>query len=150
TIEIVEPFKRVRLALGENAQGASFELDLIMRVPPHEEEPQFERHRGRLFLNTCRYAQLGRARGVIRLDGRSYDVHEDEWYAQRDHSWGVRLGVGQHEAGLQNSDVVTYNSMMINWLTAQFDDWAVYYYLIERGDGRVQFLSGAVVRGFGA
>jgi hypothetical protein len=149
TVQVLEPFKRIRLALDESSHGFSYELELIGRVPPHEELPQFGRNKGRVFVHTCRYAQLGRARGVIRLDGKSWDVKEDEWYAQRDHSWGIRLGVGQHEPGIQTSDVATFNSLMINWLTAQFDDWAVYYYLIEKATGKVDFLSGAVVRGFG-
>jgi len=73
-------------------------------------------------MNTCRMAQLGKARGWVKVDGKKYDIDEDSWRAQRDHSWGIRMGVGAPEQGVQSPDISFFANLMINWMTAQFED----------------------------
>lgn len=143
-IDVVEPFKKIRLHLGENNQGFGFDLEFLGALPPNEEKPQFGRMHGRTFVHTCRYAQMGRARGTVTVEGKRIDLDPASTYAQRDHSWGIRMGVGAQEQGVQGSDIQHFNGMMINWLTAQFSEWGVYYYLIEKQDGTIDYLSGAV------
>lgn len=147
---VEQPFRRIRLALDDNPQGISYELELLGRLQPGEERPQFGRMRGRLFVNTCRYAQLGRARGWVKVGDRRFEIDQEQHYAQRDHSWGIRMGVGAPEQGVQDQDIDPFRAMMINWLTAQFSDWGLYCYYIERADGRPMNLSGSVVRGLDA
>lgn len=143
--EVVEPYRRVHVSLGDNPQGFTFDVEFLGAFAPHEEKPQYGRQYGRTYIDTCRYAQLGRARGVVRLPGgATIDLKPHATYAQRDHSWGIRIGVGQPEQGLQVQDTAPFNSMMINWLTAQFETWGAYYYLIEKADGGIMYLSGAV------
>jgi hypothetical protein len=146
--EVVEGLKKIRLTLGDNEYGISYELEFVGRMPAHEEIPQVRRDKGRIFMNTCRMAQLGRAKGWVKVDGTTYDVDENLWRAQRDHSWGIRMGVGAPETGVQSPDISFFANLMINWLTAQFENWGVHYYLIEKADGTVEYLSGAVVYGF--
>ncbi|MEA1958775.1 MAG: hypothetical protein U9N44_03755, partial [Chloroflexota bacterium] len=147
--EVVEPLKRIHVALDKNEYGISYDLEFIGRMSAHEEIPQVRRDKGRTFMNTCRMSQLGTAKGWIKVDGKKYDVDEDSWRAQRDHSWGIRMGVGAPEQGVQSPDISFFFNLMINWLTAQFKDWGVMYYLIEKSDGTVEYLSGAVTYGFG-
>ena len=143
--EVTEPFRRIRVACGENTHDLSFELDFLGRFQPAEEEPQHKRSHGRVCVNTCRYAQLGRARGWIKVAGERYTVDEETFCAARDHSWGVRMGVGAPEQGVQAQDVADFTGMMINWIALQLPDKAITLYLIERADGHVERLTGHVV-----
>ena len=143
-IDIVEPYKKVRLHMGENPQGLAFDLEFLGALPPNEEKPQFGRMFGRTFVHTCRYAQMGRARGTVTVEGKRIELSADTTFGQRDHSWGVRMGVGAPAQGVQGTDIQHFNGMLINWLTAQFKEWGVYYYLIEKQGGRIDYLSGAV------
>jgi len=142
---VEEPYRRIRVALDENARGLSFDLTFNGRLQPAEEKPQFGRMNGRLFVNTCRYAQLGRARGWVKVGDRRFELDEEQHFAQRDHSWGIRMGVGAPEQGVQGQDIDAFRAMMINWLTVQFPDWGAQCYYIERADGKPVNLSGAVV-----
>lgn len=143
--QVVEPYRKVMILMGENKYGLSCELEFIGVMTPSEEQPQFGRSRGRLYMHTCRYAQLGRARGWVKVDGKRYDFHPDTHYAQRDHSWGIRMGTGLPEQGVQELDHEKFIGMMINWLTLQFADWGICCYLIERDDGTIQYLGGSRV-----
>jgi hypothetical protein len=142
---IVEPFRKIRIAMAENKYGLSYDVEFMGTMQPVEEVPQYGRSRGRVYVNTCRYAQLGRARGWIKVDGKKYDIDEKNHYAQRDHSWGIRMGVGANEQGVQALDYEKFIAMMINWLTVQFRDWGICCYLIEKDDGTVERISGSVV-----
>ncbi len=148
--EVIEPFKKVRIAMGENAYGIAYDIEFIATMIPGEEEPQFGRSRGRVYMDTRRYAQLGRARGWIKAGGKKFPVDEMNFYAQRDHSWGIRMGTGAAEQGVQAPDHEKFTAMMINWLTVQFADRGIYCYLMEKNDGTVQFLSGSVVHRIGS
>jgi len=140
-----QPYRSILLTLGENIHDISFELEFIGRMQPGEEKPQYGRRNGRLFVNTCRYAQLGRARGWVKVGDRRFELDEEHFLAQRDHSWGIRMGVGAPEQGVQDQDIATFRAMMINWLTLQFSTWGIYCYYIERADGKVVNLAGSVV-----
>jgi hypothetical protein len=41
-----------------------------------------------------RYHQGGHAEGTVTVDGETHEVRPEEWFGFRDHSWGVRQGVG--------------------------------------------------------
>jgi len=144
--EVIEPFRKICIAMAENRYGLSYELEFMGLMQPGEEEPQYGRSRGRVYVNTCRYAQLGRARGWVKVDGETYDIDEESFYAQRDHSWGIRMGVGAPEQGVQEPDIARFAGMMINWLTFQFKDWGIYCYFIEKADGSIERLTGVVVK----
>ncbi len=144
--EVIEPFKKIRIAMGENEQGLSYDIEFLGGMLPGEEEPHLGRARGRVFVNHCRYAQLGRVRGWVKVGGERFELDPDRFYAQRDHSWGIRMGVGAPEQGVQMADVATFTSMMINWFTVQFPSWGLYAYLIEKGDGTVERLTGCLTK----
>ena len=122
--EVLEPFRRVRVAMAENDRGLSYDLELLGRFDPGEESPQYGRSRGRMFVNTCRYAQTCRARGWIKVEGKTFEVDEDGYRAHRDHSWGIRMGVGAPETGVQEADIATFLGMIILWACFQLEDYA--------------------------
>lgn len=142
--EVLEPFRRLRLTCGDNPRGIRFDLEFRGRFAPGEEEPQVGTAFGRTFVHTCRYAQVGRAQGWIEVEGRRVEVTEDRFYAQRDHSWGQRMGVGLPEQGVQFTDIAAFRGMLILWTTLQLPDRAFTLYYIEGADGRVQRLTGHV------
>lgn len=92
--EVVEPLKKVRATLGENEYGLSFQVDLEGTFPPYEQIPMFFRSQGRVTEDARRYYQVGRLSGWLKVDGKTYEVDKAKWRVGRDHSWGVRRGVG--------------------------------------------------------
>jgi hypothetical protein len=143
--DVLDPYRRIRLRLDDNDRDLAFDFEFLGRLEPGEEAPHFGRSRGRVHVNLCRYAQLGRAQGWVRVGDRRIELAPERHYAQRDHSWGIRMGVGLPEPGTQAPDFETFTAMMINWITLQFEDWGVLCYYIEKADGRVQRLTGHVV-----
>jgi hypothetical protein len=142
--EVLEPFRRIRLTCGDNPRGIRFDLEFRGRFAPGEEDPQLGQAFGRTIFHTCRYAQTGRAHGWLEVEGRRIEITEDRFYAQRDHSWGQRMGVGLPEQGVQFSDIASFRGMLILWTTFQFADRAFTLYYIQGADGGVQRLTGHV------
>jgi hypothetical protein len=91
-VEIVEGMRQQRLVLGANDQGVEFEVAVTATHEPFFETPDIHHRRGRLLNHVLRYTQLGRASGVLRVDGAEVPV--DRWYVVRDHSWGIRASMG--------------------------------------------------------
>ncbi|HEY9035242.1 MAG TPA: hypothetical protein VIM96_00855 [Pseudomonadales bacterium] len=102
---IVEPFKKVRFILEENAiQPIAFEIVFDgTQMPPFMENHEFRRQLGgyRVENDLCRYHQVGVPEGWIKVEGKVYEVSPRDWYCTRDHSWGLRYGVGLEPADIQ-------------------------------------------------
>lgn len=92
--EVVEPLRKVRVTLGENGYGLSFQIEFEGTFPPYEQAPAFFRSRGRVQEDARRYYQAGRLSGWLKVNGITYEVDRAKWRVERDHSWGVRRGVG--------------------------------------------------------
>lgn len=63
--------------------------------PAHEEDPHYTRLHGRTVEDYRRFDQIGTASGFLEVDGKRIDI--DNWWSCRDHSWGVRRGMGVPE-----------------------------------------------------
>ncbi len=85
----VEPFKEVRLILDENGSGLRFDLRWLATAPPFEEAHHRATTRGRATTDQTRYSQSGTAQGWIEFKGQRMEVTPSEWFASRDHSWGL-------------------------------------------------------------
>jgi hypothetical protein len=103
--------------------------------------------------HACRYFQLGHASGKVVVDGKTYDVDKKSWWAERDHSWGIRpIGVpppgaywarpdsGEPESGLQPFPKI--GSISSHWLTVQFKDYGLIFTFYEGVDGKPASVSG--------
>lgn len=93
--EIVEPLKKVRFVLEANAvQPIAFDCLFEQRLPARFEERTHIRQGYRVMSELARYHQIGVASGWIEVDGVRTTIDPDSWVCTRDHSWGVRYGVG--------------------------------------------------------
>lgn len=96
--EILEPLKRIRAVLEPNdVQPVAFDLVLEGTVPCVVEQREDRRTITgyRRTADQIRYHQTGVvASGWIEVDGVRTEVVRQDWVMTRDHSWGIRPGVG--------------------------------------------------------
>jgi len=146
--EVIEPLKRVRYSLAENEYGLSYDIQFEGIMPPHEEDPQFFRSRGRMEENIQRYDQVGRASGWIKVEGQTYQLDKDSCLVERDHSWGIRRGGGIPETGVQPWEAP--EGYLYSWGVMQFDKWGAAYHIRETWEGTPLVSSGAVFYPYGS
>jgi hypothetical protein len=94
----------------------------------------------RVTHNVLRYHQIGVASGWVQVEDERTEVGPDQWISIRDHSWGLRPGVGKPIPGLpRGGRGVTH--MFMTWLpmTLTRPDGTAYslfvFYQEERGQG---------------
>ena len=135
SIEVVEPFKRLRLKLDENAHGMACDLEWSSRFPPYAEAFHRMMSGQRVSTESSRYNQAGEWRGTVHVEGQRFDV--DGWRGVRDHSWGVRPGVGGFEPAASAPE-----PMLFLWACAATDEFVCHFQLHENSEGKRQFLDG--------
>ncbi|GLR65689.1 hypothetical protein GCM10010909_03670 [Acidocella aquatica] len=96
SLTVVEPFKELRFVL-EAGVDYPLAMDITYRavLPARLEHPHNDRMDGRLHTDYLRYNQLAKISGWIEVEGERFDAAD--WFGWRDHSWGVRPGVGGFE-----------------------------------------------------
>lgn len=141
---IVDGMRTVQWLLAENDFGMSWEVEFEARMPPHEEVPQFARSRGRLTENISRYAQTGRAKGWVKVDGRTHDIKPETWLAHRDHSWGIRWQHNLYTEAQGFQPPEPQLGFLGDWHIFQFDDWMVCSSLREDHNGAVLDFTGGI------
>ena len=88
-IEVVEPFKTVRLRVDDVAEApVSLDLTFSARTAPYGLRRGTMRAGHELIWDQSHMLQSGTYRGSFTREGRTYDV--EDWWGQRDHSWGIR------------------------------------------------------------
>ncbi len=93
--EVVEPLGKVRFVLEPNdVQPIAFDCLFEGRVPARFEDRTHIRQGYRVMSELVRYHQTGVASGWIDVDGVRTEIAPRSWVSTRDHSWGVRYGVG--------------------------------------------------------
>ncbi len=95
--EVIEPLGQVRVRLEANdVQPISFDVVLAGVTPPFFEDRNLVRNSrtNRVDVNVIRYHQGGWATGWISVDGETFELGDENAFGFRDHSWGVRQGVG--------------------------------------------------------
>lgn len=155
--EVVEPLRRVRLTLAENAaQPIRFELTFMATMPAFFEKRDTVIHTGRTASEVVRYHQAGTASGWIEIEGERIEVKADDWFGFRDHSWGVREHVGINPPDLVPGTIgrtganKTGAAFHFNWLTSKIDRpngscYELAYYYRDFGDeGPPEFFSGYI------
>ena len=96
SIEVVEPLSTFEIVVvpgDEHAMHGEIRWECV--EPAHEDQPHFTRLRGRSVEDYRRFNQIGLASGWIEVEGRRIEL--EHWWACRDHSWGVRRGMGVPE-----------------------------------------------------
>lgn len=154
--EIIEPLSKIHVCLKDNDYGISFDIEFEARMQPHESDPSFTRLNGTVMHHACRYFQLGQASGKVIVESKTYDIKKHTWWAERDHSWGIRpIGVpppgaywsrpdsGQPESGLQPFPQM--GRIASHWLTMQFKDYGLIFTFYEGMDGKAAMVQGKTV-----
>jgi hypothetical protein len=147
SFHLLEGLKRHRLRLEENESGFSFDIEWEASFNPHEEDHHYRRRAGKVVEDLCRYSQLGRARGAIQLPtGRMLTLDPNHWFAQRDHSWGVRTELRTEEGDPNKTHLPPY---LYNWVAAQFPSFGLHVFFNERAPGSFMYRSGEILKPLG-
>ncbi len=133
--EVVDPLGAIRVWLEPNdVQPISFDLVLRGVTPPFFEERNLVRNpkTNRTDVNVIRYHQGGWATGEITVDGERYELSGEDGFGYRDHSWGVRQGVGDDPTDLPSPPATARSHArrrgMMKWTPSFFrrPDWTYY------------------------
>lgn len=140
SIEVLEPLKKVRLQLKPGDYASSFDIVWTAVLPPHEEGRHMTRVDGRTVRDHIRFDQFANASGWIEIEGKRTEF--TDWFAWRDHSWGVRPGVGGFEpyTGSREGDQ-GYLGIYFWWLT---ETDGCLFQLQEDGEGNRRYLDGTI------
>jgi len=160
--EVLEPMKKVRLALDPNpCQPLAFDWVYEAALPPATEERTHQRVPlgYRVSADLVRYHQMGTASGWVEIDGVREEIDPDQWVSTRDHSWGVRYDVGTPPTDVDPFNPVAEMDFRMIWCPVLMTDpdgtrWGLFMHLIEasgfghqrrtvigaveHGDGRVE------------
>lgn len=122
--EVIEPLKEVRFSLEPNpAVPISFEWTFEAIVPPATERR--EEHRGvsgrRIAADVVRYHQVGTASGWVEVQGTRTPIAPENSVSARDHSWGVRYGVGSPVDDAVPEHDTSAVSSLIMWCPVMFE-----------------------------
>lgn len=94
-LQVEAAFRQLRYMLEAGDWPLALDMHFSAALPPRLEHPHVSRGDGRLHTNYLRYNQLGRIDGWLAVEGERFAA--DDWFGWRDHSWGVRPGVGGFE-----------------------------------------------------
>ena len=126
--EVLEPLQQVRFVLEANdVQPIAFDWLFDAAMPPQLEDRTHLRTGSRVSAELVRYHQIGRCAGWLEIDGERSEMTPDSWVSTRDHSWGIRYGVGNPIHDLEPSVDDPNASYHFFWAPS----------LLERTDGTV-------------
>jgi hypothetical protein len=152
TYEVIEPLKKVRYALGKNdILPLMFDVTFEGVMKPFLEDRHLQRDENglRIVSDIIRYHQGGKVSGWVEIDGKRETINSDDWYAFRDHSWGVRLDVGAHVTDLRPSrawgdTAFGQGGFLLHWCPMVLtrpdgSTYAYHYYLQSTRDKPIYF-----------
>ena len=91
----VKPLEEFEIAIAPGEHGISGSIRWRCVEPAREEHPHYERLHGRTVQDYRRFDQIGLASGWMEAGGQRIEIAD--WWSCRDHSWGVRRGMGVPE-----------------------------------------------------
>lgn len=139
-VEVIEPLRRLRLAVAPNDSGIAADLVMAGRAPAIE-EPRFTRRQGtRTFMDVTRLTQNVTWQGWVEIGGRRHDVNG--WWGTRDRSWGVRP-IGLPDA--QPPVPMEMPQFFWLWSPLNFSDWLLFWHTNDDAAGGAWNRSGKLV-----
>ena len=97
-LEVVEPMRRTRIILDDNASGLSCDLTFSTRTAAIQEARQTLWSGTRRIMDATRFDQFGRWSGTIHTPDGDIKVDEAVCRGTKDRSWGVRR-MGEPDTG---------------------------------------------------
>ncbi len=135
SIEIHQPLQAVSLRLEEAGAGFTFDLHFTARAAPFLETPYRFRRYGQLIHDMLRYTQICRVSGTVTRDDET--VTATDWTSLRDHSWGVRAGMGPKVASggvARDEDEIDHRHFRL-WAPFATDAYTGFFNTHEARDG---------------
>lgn len=126
------PLQEFRLTVADGDHEVAGELTWRGVLPPAEERPHFARSRGRVSEDYRRFDQIGTASGWLEVGGERIDVAD--WWACRDHSWGVRPRMGIKEPVTGPKESLADRGFAMAFLFFSTDAVAGHVLFDRRGD----------------
>jgi hypothetical protein len=137
----LEPHRRSRLMLAANAGPLTFDLEYTATEGPRLESPHQTLLEGHLVENYLRITQLGAISGTISIGDRRWEAAE--WFAARDHSWGVRRFFGGFWPRTATPVQDDFSGLFC-WVAWRAGRYQGYVQIQEGADGVRRFLDGDV------
>jgi hypothetical protein len=155
SLTVIEAFKALRYELAAGDYPITLDMRFDAILPPRLEHPHVSRGDGRLHTDYLRYNQLGTITGHLTVEDQRFDAQD--WFGWRDHSWGVRPGVGGFEpmTGTQSGGGVASASrtggkgLFLIHAGFRAGNFGGAVQLIEDGEGRRIYTEGEVREGDG-
>lgn len=128
-VEVREGLRSLHLTMdpAANSLGVGFDVEWLADEAPWLEPPHFMRHEGRVISDHRRFNQVGRGSGWAELAGQRWSLGPAS-FAVRDHSWGVRPGMGGYEGEPTYHDILGFAIWMLfgvgdrrGYVSAAFD-----------------------------
>lgn len=146
--EVLEPLKKVRFVLRDNHMlPIRFDLTVTGVLPPFLEQKDAQREPDsfRIQSDLLRYHQASTVSGTVWIDGERIEVRDEEWFGFRDHSWGVRMDVGEPPPDVYRSQRLN-GDFILTWSPMWFQrpdgsTYEVHHYL-QWVNGETTYFSG--------
>jgi hypothetical protein len=140
TIRPTEPLQEFRISIAPGEHGITGELTWRGVLPPAEERPHFARSRSRVTEDYRRFDQIGVAGGRLQIGEERIDV--TDWWACRDHSWGVRPRMGIREPVTGPKPSLAENGFAMAFLFFSTEAVAGHVLFDRRGDQEEGYVTG--------
>lgn len=120
--EVLEPMRVVRFALDANdVLPVAFEWTFEAALPPTLEDRTVHQDGYRTSADLVRYHQIGVGTGWVEVDGERTDLAAGGCVSTRDHSWGVRYGVGVPPPDVPEVDALAGLGFQMVWCPLLFE-----------------------------
>jgi hypothetical protein len=91
SVDIAEPFKRIELHVAEDpAAPVSLDITFTARTPAYGLRRGTMKAGHEIIWDQSHLVQSGNYNGTAKLRGSDETISIDNWWGQRDHSWGIR------------------------------------------------------------
>jgi hypothetical protein len=128
----VKPLEEFEITIATGAHGMSGLISWRCIEPAREEHPHYERLHGRTVQDYRRFDQIGLASGWMEVGGQHIDL--SDWWSCRDHSWGVRRGMGVPEPVTGPKVTLAQKGHVMSFLFFSTDTMSGHLLFEARGD----------------
>ncbi|MGZ4800907.1 MAG: hypothetical protein ACXVL8_19935 [Acidimicrobiia bacterium] len=120
--EVLEPRRVVRFALDANdVQPVAFEWTFEASLPTTLEDRTVHQDGFRTSADLVRYHQIGVGSGWVDIEGERTELTTAGCVSTRDHSWGVRYGVGVPPPDVPEVDALAGLGFQMVWCPLLFE-----------------------------
>ena len=143
--EIVKPMQTHRLVLAENELGVSYDLLWEACAAPFDEAPHIHYQQGWAEKDYRRFYQFGTVTGWVKVGSETYETGSQPWWGFRDHSFGVRPGIGGKmpvRGRPFTADGIGSTEALLVGFGLKTEEWAGVWQTNETADGSPLYVSG--------